>query len=154
MKPALVDGYGLEPVDRTIVTEMEIGAVKRREFDTDETIANCSIFLNAFQANWFEAFERDALRQGSRWFKMPLFTGGELLWHTVRFRGRPKSADKAGEYMTYSFQLDVEKREGLMPGDLAELLASFDDPDGLYMLDDLLQKLVNVDLPITLPFAA
>jgi hypothetical protein len=153
MKCPVVDGYGVEPQNRRVVSEMEIGAVYRVEFDTDETVVSCSLFLNGLQSNWFEAFERDLLRQGSMWFKLNLWTGGRLVEHTARFRERPKLTEKMGEYSTYSFSLDLARREGLMPTALVEVLA-FIDPEEFLMAGEILQKTVNEDYPDCMPFAA
>lgn len=153
MKYPLVDGYGVEPADRRIVTEMEVGSITRVEFDTDETSVSCSLFLDALGSNWFEAFERDFLRQGSKWFKWKLWIGGRLTEQTVRFKDRPKLTEKSGQYCTYTFTLDLGKREGLMPTELVEIL-TYLDPKEFMASAELLQKTVNVDLPESLPFAA
>jgi hypothetical protein len=153
MKPPVVDGYGIEPINRRLVTEMEIGSVYRVEFDTDESVATCSLFLNPLGANWFEAFERDFLAQGSRWFYWTLFVGGQLVDHVVRFKDRPKLSEKSGDYSTYTFTLDIARREGLMPVVLVELLTAL-NPEQLMMMDEMLQKVVNVDLPKAMPFVA
>lgn len=149
----VVDDYRVEVLDRRTTTEMEVGAVSRVEFDTDESVATCSLFLKPFQANWFEAFERDLARQGTVWFTMPLWTGGRLLDHTVRFRERPTLAQKTGPYATYTFTLSVSKREGLIAADVAEILTEL-DPGRLAAMDDLLNVIVNDLLPASLPFGA
>ena len=150
IKPPVVDDYRVEPVDRRLKSEMEIGSVSRMEFDTDETVATCTLWLKSIQAKWFEGFERDLTRQGTRWFIMPLWVGGELLDHVVKFRERPKLSQKTGEYCNYSFTLDVSRREGLFPADVTEFLIDV-DPAELSPLVELLQTIVNVDWPRALP---
>lgn len=147
----IVDNYAVEVVDRRVTSDMEIGQVSRVEFDTDETIATCSLFLDRTQAKWFEGFERDYLRQGSRWFTMPLWIGGECLDHVVKFRERPKLGGLMGGYVTYTFTLNVSKREGLFPPDITELLLHV-SPKELPEIDDFLQALVNIEWPSVLPF--
>lgn len=115
-------GYSYEPADRRTRTDMEVGSVLRVNFDTDETTLTCTLVLNTFQSAWLEAFERGALRQGARWFAMPIQTGGCIEWHTVRFASRPKAAGVNALYTTYTIQLDLEKRELAMSDELAELL--------------------------------
>lgn len=123
MDVAVVDDYGIQVVDRRIKTEMEIGAAYRVEFpDADECTATCSLFCDELQAAFFESFEKSLLKQGSIWFKMPLWVAGELQDHTVRFSDRIQLTSKNGPYTTYTFTLDVEKREGLMDEDLAKWL--------------------------------
>lgn len=121
MPRAQVDGYGVHPVDRRLTTETESGNIIRRQFDTDEAEADCSLVLNQLQSNWFEAFERDMLGQGSVWFYMPLWVGGEIESHLVRFKTRPKAGSLIGLHTTYSFTLTVAKRE-IMPRNMAEFL--------------------------------
>ncbi len=117
------DGYQVEPQDRRVATDMEIGGRFRVEFDTDETRARCVVSLDPIQAGWLETFERDLLRQGSKWFLMPLWIGGGLADQRVRFRDRPTAGSVRGRWTDYGFTLDIARREGLMPVWLAELLA-------------------------------
>lgn len=119
-----VSGYGVHPVDRRLTTETETGNIVRRQFDTDEAEADCSLVLNQLQSNWFEAFERDMLGQGSTWFRMPLWVGGEIENHLVRFKTRPKAGSLIGLHTTYSFTLAVAKRE-IMPLNVAWLLYQY-----------------------------
>lgn len=116
------DGYLVEPQDRRVTTDMEIGGRFRVEFDTDETRARCVVSLDPLQAGWLETFERDLLRQGSKWFLMPLWIGGDLTEQLVRFRDRPAAGSVRGRWTDYSFTLDLKRREGLMPVWLAGLL--------------------------------
>lgn len=125
LRPAMVDGYGIKPEDRRIPSEFDIGSQFRIEFDTDETTASCSVFLDPIQSDWFEAFERDALVQGSRWFYMPLWVGGQLTDHLVRFKTRPEMVAKSGESSQYNFELDVARRENLMDSGLVWILLMF-----------------------------
>jgi hypothetical protein len=151
MKYPTIDGYGVEPQDRRVKTDMEVGSTFRVEFDTDETTASCSLFLNPFQSNWFEAFERSFLAQGSKWFIIPLWVGGQLVDHTVRFRERPKLTSKHGPYSTYAFTLDLSKREDLLSeGNVAIFIEI--DPFELYSVTSLLQIIVNINYPKSLPY--
>lgn len=115
------DGYGIHPVDRRLATETEAGTVVRKQFDADESEADCTLVLNPLQANWFEAFERDMLGQGTVWFNMPLWVGGEVENHLVRFKTRPKAGSLVGLHTSYSFTLSVAKRQ-LMNKAMAEML--------------------------------
>lgn len=116
-----VGGYGIKPKDQRTKSEMDAGNLFRVEFDTDECEATCSLVLNALQANWFEAFERDMLRQGTAWFSMPLWVGGQVENHLVRFQARPEAGDLIGLHTTYSFTLDVAHRN-IMNKAMAEML--------------------------------
>lgn len=114
--------YSYEPADRRSRTDMEVGSVLRVNFDTDETTVSCSLILNDTQSAWFEVFERKMLLQGSQWFEMPLKTGGQIEWHTVRFASRPKATVYAPFHTQYTFQLDLEKREDALCPVLTEAL--------------------------------
>ena len=119
-----ISGYGYEAVDRRTRTDMEVGAVYRVNFDSDETTVTCTLICDPCQAAWFESFERDKLRQGSRWFEVPLQTGGAISWHTARLAARPKAQQIVGVFHTaYQLQLDLERRELPMCDELVELLA-------------------------------
>ena len=119
-------GYAYEPIDRTIKTDMDIGTVRRVEFDTDETKLVCSLDLNREQLAWFEVFERDILRQGTIWFSMPIYISGEIQEHTVRLKERPKFGEVRGFYQTaVSLVLEIEKRK-LMDKRFAEFLLCCD----------------------------
>ena len=114
MPPPLTDGYTVKPEDRRGRPDFPIRGQFRVEFRTDEAVAACALFLNALQSNWFEAFERGLLRQGTRWFRMDLWVGGQMIEHRVRFRERPQQSGRTGlEYARYTFQLDLFRREGL-----------------------------------------
>lgn len=145
MPPALQSGYGYEPVDRTVSSEMDIGTIKRVEFDTDENTVTCQLMLDTDELAWFEVFERDLLRQGSRWFLLPVLLGGDIQEHKVRIRGRPKFGQVHGRYMTVSLSLETEKRK-LMDADLAELLLIF-GPHELRAVSDRLHEVVHVEMP-------
>jgi hypothetical protein len=150
MRVPTVDSYAVEIVDRRVVTEMEIGSVTRVEFNTDETVANCSLFCNPMQSDWFEAFERDVLIQGSIWYKTPLWVGGKLIEHVIRFKDRPKLTNKLGSYSTYSFKLEIAWREGLLS---KEWVLFFLEHDPLMFLafEGKLQRIINVALPKVFP---
>lgn len=122
MPKPLQDGYSYEPTDRRSRTDMEVGGILRVNYDTDETSVSCSLVCNIVQSQWFEAFERGVLRQGSVWFQMPIQAGNCVTWHKVRFTSRPKAAVKAPRYTIYELKLELEKRELMMCDEVAEIL--------------------------------
>lgn len=123
MPKAQSNGYSYEPVDRRSKTDMEVGSVLRVNFDSDETTLDCTLILNAVQAQWFEKFERDFLSQGARWFQMPIQIANCIEWHTVRFAARPKAGGLIGPYHTsYTLKLDVQKRDLKLCDEVIELL--------------------------------
>lgn len=127
MPRAQSNGYSYEPTDRRSKTDMEVGSVLRVNFDTDETTLDCTLILNAVQAQWFEKFERDFLSQGARWFQMPIQIANCIEWHTVRFASRPKAASLIGPFHTsYTLKLDVQKRDLKLCDEVVDLLLCLD----------------------------
>ena len=143
-KPQM-NGYGIQPVDRRIKTDMEIGGVYRAEFDTDENECSCSLVLNRDESAWFEAFERDLLKQGTVWFEMPLWVGGKVETHVVRMKERPKAGNLIGLHTTYTLSLDVRKRD-LISQDEAEAMLWY-KPSDLRLYDSMLQYILHVKMP-------
>lgn len=125
MPLAQSNGYSYEPTDRRTKTDMEVGSVLRVNFDTDETTLDCSLILNVVQSQWFEVFERNLIRQGATWFEMPIQVAGCIEWHTVRFASQPKASWKGPIHTTYSFKLDIQKRNLDICPELAEFLLCF-----------------------------
>jgi hypothetical protein len=109
MPNPLVDGYGIRPVDRRTKTDMDVSGIYRNEFDTDACECSCTMELNQDEAAFFEAFERDMLAHGATWFDMPLWVGGQIETHRVRFREHPQSSI-SGLYTMYSWSFDVRER--------------------------------------------
>jgi hypothetical protein len=147
MPVPLQDGYGVAPEDRRVRSDFDIGSMFRIEYDTDETVISCRLEVNETEANFFEAFERDLLVQGSRWFLMPLWVGGQMMDHLVRFKTRPELSGKelSGE-ATYTFKLEISKREGLMGEGLIWLLILF-GPEDLYHWFNRLHHILHDEMP-------
>lgn len=147
-----ISGYGYEPLDRRTRTDMEVGSVLRVSFDSDETAVTCTLLCNALQAAWFEVFERDVLSNGSRWFRVPLQSGGAINWHTARLAARPKVHQLMGAFHTaYQLQLDLERRELEMPGALAELFTGI-SPDDLLPVCDAVKMFMDGLVRVKVPF--
>lgn len=128
--------YAYEPTDRRTKTDMEVGSILRVNYDTDETSLDCTLILNAVQAQWFEKFERDLLNQGSRWFQMPIQIAGCIEWHTVRFAARPKAGSLIGpRHTTYTLKLDVQQRDLKLCDEVLELLLCL-APDDIMSASD------------------
>lgn len=153
MPVPVIDSYVVKPQDRRQKSELDIGTLFRIAFDTDESTTTCILLLNHEEANWFEAFERDILKQGSRWFKMPLWIGGQMFEQKVRFATRPEAKKESPTHTAYSFELDIAYREGLMEPEWVEYLLDM-DPYEFMRLEDRVQIIVNIRYPNSLPFSA
>jgi hypothetical protein len=145
-------GYSYSPADRRAKAEMEIGSRYRVLFDTDETTLNCDFLLRLDQLAFFEAFEKHMLRQGSVWFEMPIMTAGIIQRHSVRFRERPKIGTFRGGFALVSMVLDVAERKTFDEGETWLLYQL--GMNTFFDFEDRLQKVMNVDYPIALPYAA
>ena len=104
------DSFSIQPEDRRLISETEVGSIIRRQFDADVNVAECTLILSRPQAAWLEVFERGILRQGTVWFDFPLWIGGEIVREKCRFKTRPKAGNLIGLYTTYTFSLYVSKR--------------------------------------------
>lgn len=140
MPKAQRNGYGYEPVDRRAKTDMEVGSLIRVNYDTDETTLNCTLILNAVQAQWFEKFERNMLNQGSQWFQMPIMVAGCIQMHTVRFASRPKASEVIGPYHTsYQLALEVQERNLDICDELMDIMLCV-SPKHIMMTSDRVQE--------------
>ena len=123
MPKAQRSSYAYEPTDRRSKTDMEVGSLIRVNYDTDESIIDCTLILDAVQSQWFEKFERDMLNQGTKWFQMPIQIAGCIEMHTVRFASRPKAGNLIGpRHTTYTLKLDLQKRDLKLCDEVLDLL--------------------------------
>ena len=107
--PAPQASLTYEPEDVRISTDMEVGQIVRKQFDTDVVRADCELILSPAQAATFEAFEAGACH-ALRWFSMPLWLAGELQEGTCQILERPKWSP-AGLQTRYRFSVLVSERE-------------------------------------------
>lgn len=143
--------YSYEPTDRRSRTDMEVGSILRVNYDTDESKATCTLTLNKTQAAWFEAFEKSWLAQGSRWFEMPLQSGGEINWHTVRFAARPKATAQGPRHTTFNLTLDLEKRPDVLCPEVVEILFCMSPQDLCCAAENLRHAMHDIIPSISLP---
>ena len=145
------DSFSIQPEDRRLTTETEAGSIIRYQFDSDVNVADCTIILNSVQANWFEAFERDILAQGTVWFMFPLWIGGEVSYAKCRFKTRPKAGNLIGLHTTYTFSLYVAKRD-IVDGRIAAIMLEL-GMDGFEYIYNKLHHILHVQSPglTTLP---
>ena len=146
------DGYEYSPTDQRAKSDMDISGKYNALFDTDETILNCNFILNVEQIAFFEAFEKHILRQGSRWFEMPLLVAGNITAHKVRFKERPSIEDVRGNYATVNMTLEVAERKTL-DEETIWMLYLFGGLENFLWFEDVLQKSVNERYPKILPFS-
>ena len=125
--PALqMAGYTLTPVDLRLKAQTETGGWYASLLAGDECVVACRLVLDAVQAAWFEAFERDTLAQGSGWFRIPLWAGGQIAPQAVRFRDRPQATPVGASHTAYDFVLTLRERTGMLSADLTEFFIETD----------------------------
>lgn len=83
----LQEGYGFTPVSPMIRTAMQDGrAMQRRRFRSTPTEVSVSWLMNGdLQAQSFEAWYQDVIRDGALWFEMPLQTPEGIQRYKCRF---------------------------------------------------------------------
>lgn len=102
--------YSYENIDVSTYSKMEIGGIKRRNFDVDAANIQCKMTLDQCQVAFLEALENDLLQQGQVWFRMPLLLGGQIADYKVRFASRPKIAGIRATFTEVTFSLYVGRK--------------------------------------------
>ncbi|WP_028698209.1 MULTISPECIES: hypothetical protein [Pseudomonas putida group] len=137
---ALRDGYGFEPVNNILRTEMESGRARQRiMFDSVPTLVPLSWICSERQALLFEAWAAQVARAG--WFLIPLKIPGGMRDVEVRFTKTPSGPELVGvSSWRFSAQCEVRERPLLEPG-WAELM-----PEWVLMMN-IVDLAVNREWP-------
>ena len=142
--PVLQDSYSYEVRKTDMQNDTQLSTTRRPEFNIDEVKMTCKLSLSMTQIAVFEWFEREILNMGARWFKMPVWIGGDLVNYIVRMRGRPQmSLD--GFWTDVSFELDLEQRDLMHPTVVQWLL--YISPDELFWFLNEFHNLLHVKMP-------
>ncbi|MDR2892968.1 MAG: hypothetical protein LBV80_07790 [Deltaproteobacteria bacterium] len=139
------EGYGYELTDFKLDQGIDVPGVKRVDFEVDEVKITGRMILNPQEAGYFEAFERDVLNQGCRWFLLPVWISGELKEYKVRFKERPKLAEVRGKHSIYTFTLEMGQRSLWNQTVVGWLLTM--SPAEIELFADKLHEIVHVKLP-------
>lgn len=134
-------GFSMQPEDRRTASST-IGTSFSNGFGGDVCSVDCTVFLSPAQCAAFEKFERDTLVQGAKWFKFPIWYGGEVHSEFCRFKTRPKASNRHGLWMEYSFSLYVQKRSELFPDCLTRIFACW-HPCWFFEFNDSLLHVFN-----------
>lgn len=115
-------------------------AIQRRRFTSVPQGASVQWIFSDAQGQAFEAWWRDALKDGAAWFEMPLRTPMGLQHHTCRFTGVYSGPAFIGNGLwSYSAELELRFRaappvgEGLFPDDI--------------VYSKLLDRTINIEWP-------
>jgi hypothetical protein len=132
-------GYGVEPVDSILRTEMESGpARQRRRYTQTPTRMPVRWRFTAWEFALFESWFKHKAKEGGEWFSINLLGGLGMVPHEARFVGRGSSPYRAtptrggpgdGARWVVTSALEVRERpvldEGALEVGLSEDVAGF-----------------------------
>jgi hypothetical protein len=113
------EGYGLEPKDGILRTEMEAGEARQREqFTSTPTAIPARFRFTQFQFGIFESWYQHNAKNGAAYFNMELLGGLGMVTHEARFLGAGKKkysavpfrGDKSGAKWIVTTTLEIRKR--------------------------------------------
>ena len=145
-----VQGYGVQPGEAILRTEMEAGlARQRRRFTDVPTKVSVRWIMRRDQYAIFEGWYRWHAREGASWFAITLLGGLGLLEQEARFTRQFSSRLLAGGTLwEITSELEIRERPVLDEG-LLNLLLS-EDAQGIITVGDGLHILVHQTLPLRL----
>lgn len=143
-----VQGYGVQPGEAILRTEMEAGlARQRRRFTDVPTKVSVRWIMRRDQYAIFEGWYRWHAREGASWFAITLLGGLGLLEQEARFTRQFSSRLLAGGTLwEITSELEIRERPVLDEG-LLNLLLS-EDAQGIITAGDGLHILVHQTLPL------
>lgn len=145
-----VQGYGVQPGEAILRTEMEAGlARQRRRFTDVPTKVSVRWIMRRDQYAIFEGWYRWHAKEGANWFAITLLGGLGLLEQEARFTRQFSSRLLAGGTLwEITSELEIRERPVLDEG-LLNLLLS-EDAQGIITAGDGLHILVHQTLPARL----
>jgi hypothetical protein len=145
-----VQGYGVQPGEAILRTEMEASlARQRRRFTDVPTKVSVRWIMRRDQYAIFEGWYRWHAREGASWFAITLLGGLGLLEQEARFTRQFSSRLLAGGTLwEITSELEIRERPVLDEG-LLNLLLS-EDAQGIITAGDGLHILVHQTLPLRL----
>lgn len=105
-------GRSYQLVSPLLRSEMTSGrAMQRRKFTSVPQAASINWFFNDLEGQAFEAWWRDQLRDGAKWFECPLDTPMGYRDYTCRFTGVYSGPTRLGpDLWGYSAELELRDR--------------------------------------------
>ena len=145
-----VQGYGVQPGEAILRTEMEAGlARQRRRFTDVPTKVSVRWIMRRDQYAIFEGWYRWHAREGASWFAITLLGGLGLLEQEARFTRQISSRLLAGGTLwEITSELEIRERPVLDEG-LLNLLLS-EDAQGIITAGENLHILVHQTLQMRL----
>ena len=141
-----LEGYGVQPGEAVLRTEMEAGpARQRRRFTDAPSRIAVRWVLRPDQFALFEAWYRWAAAEGGAWFEMDLLGGLGLLPQEARFTRQFDARPWRGRLWEVTSELEIRARPTLSEGAMTLLLT--EDMPALNASIDALGALVHETLP-------
>lgn len=141
-----VEGYGIQPGDAILRTEMEAGpARQRRRFTQVPSRVSVRWIMRRDQFALFEAWYRWQAKEGGAWFEIELLGGLGLLIQEARFTRQFQAQLLGGTLWEIRSELEIRERPVLDEG-LLNLLLS-EDAQGIITVSNSLYVLVHQTLP-------
>lgn len=141
-----VKGYGIQPGDAILRTEMEAGpARQRRRFTQVPSRVSVRWIMRRDQFALFEAWYRWQAKEGGAWFEIELLGGLGLLTQEARFTRQFQAQLLGGTLWEIRSELEIRERPVLDEG-LLNLLLS-EDAQGIITVSNSLYVLVHQTLP-------
>ena len=141
-----VEGYGIQPGDAILRTDMEAGpARQRRRFTQVPSRVSVRWIMRRDQFALFEAWYRWQAKQGGAWFEIELLGGLGLLTQEARFTRQFQAQLLGGTLWEIRSELEIRERPVLDEG-LLNLLLS-EDAQGIIGVSNSLYVLVHQTLP-------
>jgi len=119
-----LDGYGIQPGDAILRTEMEAGpARQRRRFTQVPSRVSVRWIMRRDQFALFEAWYRWQAKEGGAWFEIELLGGLGLLTQEARFTRQFQAQLLSGTLWEIRSELEIRERPVLEEGLLNLLLS-------------------------------
>jgi hypothetical protein len=145
-------GFGIEPMDAVLRTEMESGpARQRRRYTQTPTSITVRWRFNEWQFALFESWFVNRAKVGAAWFNITLLGGLGLTEHQARFLGEGKKPYRAapargvGNIWIVTSNLEIRERPVLSSEALE--VALVEDVPALISAIKKFNSLVSVSMP-------
>lgn len=125
-----VEGYGIQPGDAILRTEMEAGpARQRRRFTQVPSRVSVRWIMRRDQFALFEAWYRWQAKEGGAWFEIELLGGLGLLTQEARFTRQFQAQLLGGTLWEIRSELEIRERP-VLTGEALDVLLQ-EDANGL-----------------------
>lgn len=137
-----IQGYGVQPGDAVLRTDMEAGlARQRRRFTSSPSTINVQFLMTRNQFAVFEAWYKFEAKEGAEFFDIDLLGGIGLTTHTARFTRQFDAKLRNGTLWDISSELEIRERPTLDAEALELVLTN--EPDLLMGSINALHNVVN-----------